>query len=65
MANTNVFRGSDGALVLAVDAGVEGELAQAVIEEYSLTPVGRVTNVEVQVVSELKPFHELGQRYAT
>lgn len=65
MANTNVFRGSDGALVLAVDAGVEGEQAQAIIEEYSLTPVGRVTNVEVQVVSELKPFHELGQRYAT
>jgi hypothetical protein len=65
MANTNVFRGSDGALVLAVDAGVEGDQAQAIIEEYSLTPVGRVTNVEVQVSSELKPFHELGQRYPT
>lgn len=65
MANTNVFRGSDGALVLAVDAGVEGDQAQAIIDEYSLTPVGRVTNVEVQVSSELKPFHELGQRYPT
>ena len=65
MANTNVFRGSDGALVLAVDTGVEGEQAQAIIDEYNLTPVGRVTNVEVQVSSELKPFHELGQRYPT
>ena len=42
MANTNVFRGSDGALVLAVDTGVEGEQAQAIIDEYNLTPVGRV-----------------------
>ena len=65
MANTNVYRGSDGALVLAVDAGVEGEQAQAIIDQYSLTPVGRVSNVEVRVISELKPFHELGQRYPT
>ena len=65
MANTNVYRGSDGALVLAVDAGVEGEQAQAIIDQYSLTPVGRVTNVEVHVTSDLKPFHELGQRYPT
>ena len=65
MANSNVFRGSDGALVLAVDAGVEGDQAQAIIEQYSLTPVGRVTNVKVRVTSELKPFHELGQRYPT
>ena len=65
MANTNVFRGSDGSLVLAVDTGAEGDSAQAVIEEYSLTPVGRVTNVEVRVNSDLKPFHELGQRYPT
>lgn len=65
MANTNVFRGSDGSLILAVDTGIEGDTAQAVIEEYSLTPVGRVTNVEVRVNSDLKPFHELGQRYPT
>ena len=65
MANTNVFRGSDGSLVLAVDAGVEGEKTQAIIDEYELTPVGRVTNVEVRVTSDLQPFHELGQRYAT
>jgi hypothetical protein len=65
MANTNVFRGSDGAIMLAVDSGVEGDTAQAVIEEYSLTPVGRATNVEVQVETDIRPFHELGQRYAT
>ncbi len=65
MANTNVFRGSDGSIVLAVDAGVEGDSAKGVIDEYSLTPVGRVTNVEVRVNSDLKPFHELGQRYPT
>jgi hypothetical protein len=65
MANTNVFRGSDGAIMLAVDAGPEGEAAQAVIEAYALTPVGRATNVEVRVDSDLRPFHELGQRYPT
>jgi hypothetical protein len=65
MPNSNVFRGSDGALVLAVDAGIEGEQAHAIIDQFSLTPVGRVTNVEVRVDTELKAFHELGQRYPT
>ncbi|MBI4873172.1 MAG: hypothetical protein HY822_00920 [Acidobacteria bacterium] len=65
MANTNVFRGSDGSIVLAVEAGPEGDAAKAVIDEYSLTPVGRATNVTVRVNSDLKPFHELGQRYPT
>jgi hypothetical protein len=59
MANTNVFRGSDGAIMLAVDAGAEGDLAKGVIEAFSLTPVGRATNVEVRVDSDLRPFHEL------
>jgi len=65
MANTNVYRGSDGSIVLAVDQGVEGDQAGAVIEEYNLAPVGRATNVELRVESDLKPFHELGQRYPT
>ena len=43
MANTNVYRGSDGALVLAVDTGVEGEQAKAVIDQYSLT-AGRASH---------------------
>lgn len=65
MPNTNVFRGSDASIVLAVDTGAEGDLAQAVIDEYQLTPIGRATNVEITVESDLRPFHELGQRYAT
>jgi hypothetical protein len=65
MTNTNVFRGSDGSIVLAVDTGAEGDLANGVIESYALTPVGRVTGVEVRVESDVKPFHELGQRYPT
>lgn len=65
MPNTNVFRGSDGSIVLAVDSGPEGDLAQGIIDQYELTPVGRATNVEVRVDSDLRPFHELGQRYPT
>lgn len=65
MANTNVFRGSDGSISVSVDSGAEGESAQAVIDEYSLTPVGRATGVTVRIDSDLKPFHELGQRYPT
>jgi len=65
MANTNVFRGSDGSIVLAVDTGAEGDLAQGVIDAYSLSPVGRATGVTVRVDSDMKPFHELGQRYPT
>ena len=61
MANTNVFRGSDGAIMLAVDAGPEGDVAKGVIDAYALTPVGRATNVEVRVDSDLRPFNELGQ----
>jgi hypothetical protein len=63
--NTNVFRGSDGSIVLAVDTGAEGDLAKGVIDAYSLTPVGRVTGVEVHVDSDVQWFHELGQRYPT
>jgi hypothetical protein len=64
-SNTNVFRGSDGSIVLAVDTGAEGDLAKGVIDSYSLTPVGRVTGVEVHVDSDVQAFHELGQRYPT
>jgi hypothetical protein len=62
---TNVYRGSDGTIAVAVNAGVEGEKAQAINDEYSLTPIGRVTGVTVRVTSDVKPFHELGQRIAT
>jgi hypothetical protein len=64
MAN-NVYRGSDGTISLAVETGPEGDLAQAINDEYGLTPVGRVRGVTVNVESDVEPFHELGQRFAT
>jgi hypothetical protein len=65
MPNTNVYRGSDGTITLSVEQTEEGAKAQSIIDEYELTTVGRATNVEVTVTSDLKPFHELGQRYPT
>ena len=62
---TTVYRGSDGTIALAVEAGVEGDAAAAVNDAYSLTPIGRVTGVTVRVTNDVKPFHELGQRFAT
>ena len=68
MPNTNVFRGSDATLVLAVDdnSTTEGGLADGLITEYQFSNiVGRLTNVEVRVVNELKPYHEIGKRFPT
>lgn len=68
MPNTNVFRGSDAVLVLAVDdnSTVEGGQADALITEYEFSNVvGRLRNVEVRLVNELKPYHEIGKRFPT
>lgn len=68
MPNTNVFRGSDANLVLAVDdnSTVEGELADALIAEYDLSNiVGRLQNVSLKIENEVKPYHELGKRFAS
>ena len=62
---TTVYRGSDGTISVAVEAGEEGDRAKAVSEAFGLTPIGRVTGVTVQVTNDVKPFHELGQRFAT
>ena len=62
---TTVYRGSDGTISLATEAGPEGEKAGAINETYSLTPIGRVTGVTVRVTNAVKAFHELGQRFAT
>jgi hypothetical protein len=62
---TTVYRGSDGTISLATDAGPEGDKANAINEAYSLTPIGRVTGVTVRVTNDVKAFHELGQRFAT
>jgi hypothetical protein len=65
MANMHVFTGMDGAISVAVESGIEGDAAKTVDETYSLAPIGRATGVTVKVVSAMKPFHEIGQRYAT
>lgn len=64
MPSTHVFTGLDGAISVAVESGPEGDAAKTVADTYSLTPIGRATGVTVQVDSAMKPFHEIGQRYA-
>lgn len=66
MPNTNVFRGSDGTLTLAPTDTTqpEGQAANTVIEFYQLNPVGRASNVEVHVTTELMEYHEIGRRHA-
>lgn len=63
MPNTNVFRGSDATLTLAIEDSVEGQAANEVIELYQLSPVGRATSVEVFINTELEQFHEIGKRH--
>lgn len=68
MPNANVFRGSDATLVLAVDNSEsgEGKLAESLITEYEFSSiVGRLQNVQVKVENELRPYHEIGKRFAT
>jgi hypothetical protein len=50
---------------LASEAGPEGDAANAINDQYSLTPIGQVTGVTVRVSNDVKAFHELGQRFAT
>jgi hypothetical protein len=65
MANTRVFTGADGSLTLSAPQGTEGEAAQQIIADHDLVSVGRVQNVRVEVQSAIRPYHEIGQRYAT
>lgn len=62
---TNVYRGSDGTISLAVEAGPEGDKASEINDAYALTPIGRVTGVTIRLTNDVQPFHELGQRFAT
>jgi hypothetical protein len=65
-ANTMVFTGADGSIMLSpTEGGPEGEAANTVIESNDLIQVGRVTGVTVEVSSAIRPFHEIGQRYAS
>jgi hypothetical protein len=63
--NTDVFTGADGALLLSSPDGAEGEAAQAIIDANELVTVGRVQDVRIEVHSEIRAFHEIGQRYAS
>jgi hypothetical protein len=68
MPNNNVFRGSDATLVLAVDdnSTVEGQLADGLITEYELSSVvGRLQQVMVKVENDVRPYHEIGKRFAS
>ena len=65
MPNTNVFTGADGSISLAPGVGPEGTKASEVIEAYEMFTVGRVQDVKVTVQSDIKVFHEIGQRYGT
>lgn len=65
MANASVYTGADASILLSVPQSPEGEQAQGVIDQFELLTVGRAQNVRVEVLSEIRPFHEIGQRYAT
>ena len=65
MANTSVFTGADGSITLSAPQGAQGQAADGVLQEYQLINVGRVQNVQVEVHSDVRAYHEIGQRYAT
>ena len=63
--NTDVYTGADGAIVLSAPQGKEGDAAKVVLDESALVVVGRVQNVRIEVHSEVRAYHEIGQRYAS
>jgi hypothetical protein len=63
--NTDVYTGADGAIVLSAPEGLEGEAAKTVLTESDLVVVGRVQNVRIEVRSDVRAYHEIGQRYAS
>src|SRR6516165_7415767 len=65
MANTKIFTGADGSVTLSPSQGPEGDKAKDAISAYDIVTVGRVQHVRVEVTSDVKAFHEIGQRYAT
>lgn len=67
MAN-DVLRAIDAVLVLGVDdaSTPEGSAADALVSQYDLSNVvGRLTNVSINVSSDVRPFYEIGRRYPT
>ena len=65
----DVFRAIDATLVLSTVEDTyreEGTAANALITEYDLSnTVGRLHMVTVSVLSDVKPFYEIGRRYPT
>jgi hypothetical protein len=62
-SNTSIFTDADGSLTLSVPTGTEGEAAQTlVLGPYELLTVGRVSDVHVEVHSEIHVFREVGRR---
>lgn len=64
MANA-VYTGADGSITLSTPEGAEGAAAQAVIDDNAMISVGRATGVTIEVSSDVRAFHEIGQRYAS
>jgi hypothetical protein len=62
---TNVFTGSNGTLTLADENTPEGQDAKAVLDTYDLRTVGRVSNIEICIQTDLEEFHEIGRRHPT
>jgi hypothetical protein len=65
MANMNVYTGADGAIALSSGSDTEGGIAQGIIDANALMVVGRAQGVSIEVTSDVRAFHEIGQRYAT
>ena len=64
MANS-VYTGADGSITLSTPDSPEGAAAQGVIDEHEMVSVGRATGVTIEAQSDVKAFHEIGQRYAS
>ncbi|MGE0419940.1 MAG: hypothetical protein AB7O80_24305 [Acetobacteraceae bacterium] len=62
--NTDVYTGADGSILLSAPQNTEGTAAQGVLDQYEVTAVGRVQDVRIEVTSEVRAYHEIGQRYA-
>jgi hypothetical protein len=65
MAMTNVYTGSNGTLTLADENTPEGQDAKAILDLYELRTVGRVSNVEISIQTDLRSYHEIGRRHPT
>jgi hypothetical protein len=70
MATTNVYTGASGTLLFTEDNTnkPEGDDAKALLDtkmyDLELTAVGRLTNVELYVQTDLQGYYEIGTRHA-